>query len=269
MTDYRKKFSAPLLITLAVLAGAGLAMGTKDRPAEAAAETKAESADFTAAQKEAMGPVIHDYLVSHPEVIMEAFDAYQKKQEATQQQQFKDKLSEVGDKVFTSGAPTAGSKTADVRIAEFYDYNCGYCKKATEDVVGLLKDDPNVQFVFLDMPILSPSSADAARWALAADKQGKYYEYYVALMHNAGPRSTETFEKVGKDLGLDVEKLRKDADEDKSIREAIEKNMALSRDLGIRGTPAFIIEDQMIPGYVGLDGLKQAVAQAREKKKKQ
>lgn len=272
MIYYRKKTSLsagkPLLFVLvAILIGAGLAMGLKDRPAEAAPEAKAEAA-FTDAQKEALGPLVREYLIANPEIIMDAFDAYQKKQEADQQQMFNERISAARPRLFDNNpAPRAGSKSPDVQIVEFYDYNCGYCKKAVEDVVALLKEDTGVQFIFMDMPILNPTSADAARWALAAEKQGKHFEYHVALMQEGGPRNKDMFERLGKDLGLDVDKLRKDAEEDKSIREAIEKNMELSRELGIRGTPAFIIGDNMIPGYVGLDGLKQVVAQVRSQNK--
>lgn len=216
----------------------------------------------TGTDKEAMGDFIRDYLVANPEVVIEAIEAYQANQQEIEQKRFQDKLSSSQKLLTAKDTPFAGNPDGDVVVVEFFDYNCGYCHRAADDVVALLESDQNVKIYFKDMPILSENSKEASRWALAADKQDKYYEYHIALMKHKGPKNENSLEKIGKDLGLDVIKLRRDADS-KAVREKIEKNLSLSRELGIRGTPAFIIGDTLAPGYMGLENMKKAIAATR------
>jgi len=245
-----------------VLAGAVAACAVIYAVAGGNSPAIAEDA-FTPAQKEALGPVIRDYLVKNPEVIVEALTEYQKKQASMEAMQFTERLSAHKGFLMDGGAPFAGNPKGDVTVVEFFDYNCGYCKKAVDDVVKLVEEDKNVKVVFHEMPILSPVSQDAARWALAAHKQGKYFEYHVALMKGGGARSVQTLESTAKDVGLDVAKMKKDADS-KEVRDMVEQSVSVARDLGIRGTPAFIIGDMLAPGYLGLDAMKETVAKARE-----
>lgn len=247
-----------------VLAGAVAACAAIYAAAGGNRPAVAEDA-FTPAQKEAIGPVIRDYLVKNPEVIVEALTEYQKNQADIEAKQFTERLSKHKTFLTDGGAPFAGNPKGDVTVVEFFDYNCGYCKKAVDDVVKLVEEDKNVKVVFHEMPILSPASQDAARWALAAHKQGKYFEYHVALMKGAAARGVQSLESAAKDMGLDVEKMKKDADS-KEVRDMVEQSVGAARDLGIRGTPAFIIGDMLAPGYMGLDAMKEAIARAREGK---
>ncbi|MCB9988188.1 MAG: DsbA family protein [Rhodospirillales bacterium] len=224
----------------------------------------ATAADFSDSQKKAIGEIVREYILDNPEILYEAAEKHQRQQEEAADSQFKTYLSDNKDAVF-NGAPTAGNPNGDIVIVEFFDYNCGYCKKAMEDVAALLKEDKNLKFVFKDMPILSQTSVDAARWSLAADKQGKYLDFHMELMKSPGQKDEKTFEQIAKKLGLDVEKLRKDAD-DESITKQIRDNMEQAQELGIRGTPGFIIGDYLARGYMGLDGMKQTIADQRAKK---
>lgn len=226
----------------------------------------AADAPFSQAQEKALGEFIKDYLKTHPDVVVEALTEYQKKQDQDQQAQFTQKLAERKSEILNSGAPFAGAADADVTIVEFFDYNCGYCKKAVDDIVKILENDKKVKVIFMDMPILSPASQDAARWAQAAGKQGKYYEFHVALMKDQGPRNEDEFVSLAKKLGLDADRMKKDADS-KEVRETIEKHLSLARDLGIRGTPGFIIGDMLAPGYIGYESMKAGVDAVRAGKK--
>lgn len=248
------------LLVAAVTGAAAWGAVTFSPSSRAAEET------FTAAQKDALGAYIKEYLVSHPEDVVAALEAYQRKQQADETAAFSQKFAAKKEGLMNGSAPTAGNAKGDVTVVEFFDYNCGYCKKAVEDIIKLLETDKDIKVIFIDMPILSQASMDAARWALAADKQGKYYDYHVALMKDPTPKNAGEFEKLGKKLGLDVEKMRKDA-ESKEVRAAIEQNLALGRDLGIRGTPGFIIGDLMTPGYIGYDAMKAAIENVRAAKK--
>lgn len=149
---------------------------------------------------------------------------------------------------------------------EFFDYNCGYCKRAIPDIQNVLKDDENVRFVFKEMPILGPSSRTAALWALAAHNQDKYFDYHVALMEFRGPKEEAQLEKLARDAGLDVEKMKQDI-ADGNIEEELNKVMSVASEIGVSGTPAFIVGETFIPGYIGEDGLKEAIKAEREKAK--
>jgi len=221
---------------------------------------------FTPAQKEALGPLIREYLLANPQVVVDSLNGYQAQQENLQKSKFKDNLDAKRKDVTDGGSPFAGNPKGDVIITEFFDYNCGYCKHAVDDIVKLVENDKNVKVIFKDYPILSPGSHEASQWALAAGKQNKYFEYHVKLMKQAGGFSVPVYEKIGTELGLDVAQLRKDATENKEISAALDRNIALANDLGIRGTPAFVIGDDLTPDYVGYDSLKQSVEAVRSKK---
>ena len=132
------------------------------------------------------------------------------------------------------------------------------------DIQATLEKDSDVKFVFHEMPILGPSSRTAAQYALAAHKQGKYFEYHVALMEFRGEKNDKTLEKLAKDVGLDVEKAKADANS-KEIAAMIEESMTLASKIGIRGTPAFIVGDKLFRGYLGPDGLQSEIKTARKK----
>jgi protein-disulfide isomerase len=245
------------LLAASILAvAAGGAVGH----ASAAEKSKDGGAVFTPEQQDAIHTMIHDYILENPEVIIEAGDKFQQKQQEEQQKLFQKNVIKYKDFLTSKDTPTGGNPKGSKIVVEFFDYNCGYCKKAVEDIVNVVKDDADVKVYFKDMPILATSSTDASRWALAAGKQGKYYEFHVALMKSSLPRDVTTYKKIAEDLKLDVAKLEKDADGDPEIRDAIEKNLEVARDLGIHGTPAFIINGTSYPGYLGLDMMKKAVA---------
>jgi protein-disulfide isomerase len=220
---------------------------------------------FNADQRREMETVIHDYLMKNPQVVIDALNAYQAQQRDQASKKFSDSVGKYKDFLTGADAPSAGNPKGDVTVVEFFDYNCGYCKHAVDDVVKLVDQDKNVRVVFKDYPILAPSSDDAARYALAAQRQGKYYEFHQKLMKYPGPRDENGFRSVAKDVGLDFDKLKKDADSPE-IKAEIEKNKEIGRDLGIDGTPAFIFGTELVPGYISVDTMKQMVNDARKKK---
>ena len=116
----------------------------------------------------------------------------------------------------------------------------------------------------MDMPILGPSSLEVSKWSLAAQKQGKYFEYHQALLEHNGQKDEATFEKLAKDVGLDVKQLKKDKD-DAAIEEMINKQIQQAQELGIRGTPGFIINGEVFPGYMPAAQIQEILATARNK----
>jgi protein-disulfide isomerase len=229
----------------------------------AAAPARAQDA-APALSVESVGPLVREYLLANPEVVIEAFEAYQKKQEQMETARQKEGLKTHSDFLYKGNAdvsPSVGNPKGDVTIVEFFDYNCGYCKRALQEVQNVLETDKNVRVVFKEMPILSAGSRTAAQWALAAQRQGKYFEFHQKLMAG-NPNSVDSLKQMAKDLGMNVEKMEKDA-ADPAIAAIIDQNLQVAQDLGIRGTPAFVINDQLVGGYIELDQMKQIIAQAR------
>jgi protein-disulfide isomerase len=197
-------------------------------------------------------------------VVIDALQAYQMGEKADQTKKFEENLAKQKDFLHGKELPATGPADADVVIVEFLDYNCGYCKRAANEVRSILKDDTKIRVVFVDFPILSDSSVLAAQWSLAAHRQGKYFDYHMKLMDYTGEKNADLMEKFGKDLGLDVAKLRKDA-ESQETRALIEKNISVARELGLSGTPAFIFGDMLVPGYVDAANMKNIIAEQRKK----
>lgn len=250
--------AAPLMaLTAIAIAFAPVAVKAEEATAPAAKEA------FSAEQKTALDKAIHDYLMANPQVIMESVEQYRQNQEAIDAKGFAEKIKARHDDIYNDAAsPVVGNKKGDVTLVEFFDYNCGYCKQAFRDVQKILDEDKKLRIVFKEFPILSESSHTAARYALAAERQGKYMEFHTTLMTQSGPLSETRMESIGKDLGLDVKKLKEDANSP-TIRAEIEKNLALGREVGIAGTPAFVIGDDALRGHYGLEALRKVIADKR------
>ncbi len=227
----------------------------------AAAPAAAE--DMSRSQVES---IIKEYLVANPDVVVEALKAYDAQQATRQQETFTQRLKEKHDAVFKSEAPFIGNEKGDITVVEFFDYNCGYCKKAIDGITKLVEEDKNVRFVFFDLPILGESSRMASQWALAAERQGKYFPYHQALMKFSGMKDEENLSKIAKDVGLDVDKLKKDA-ADPAITQRIDEHVRLAQELGISGTPGFIFGEVLVPGYTDYEGMKATLDQARARMK--
>lgn len=234
-------------------------------PPPSASPAAAITAPLTGAQKAEIGEIVKAYLHDNPEVILGAISAYQEKQQKKVMEQAEKKVGDYQEELTGLSNPSIGPATADVTITEFFDYNCGYCKKAFEDLNAFIQSDKNVRLVLKDFPILSPSSRLAAEWALASNKQGKYFEYHKALMGHHGAYDEDSLKKLGKEAGLDVDRLAKDA-KSADIEKTINHDIDVAKNLGIMGTPGFVINGKLYPGYLGEEGLKNAVVEARGEK---
>lgn len=207
--------------------------------------------------------IIKEYLMENPEVLIDSLESYRDKQEQQQARSAAENIKKHEAYLTRAEAPSIGNPEADVTVIEFFDYNCGYCRRAVPDIQKMLKEDKNVRFVFKEMPILSQTSHEIAKWSLAAHEQGKYFEYHAALMSKRGANNAENFKKIAKGLGLDPDQLEKDAKSEKVAKD-LEKSIQIAREIGVRGTPAFIIDGELYPGYLGEDGLRQAIEKARQ-----
>jgi len=160
------------------------------------------------------------------------------------------------------GSPVGGNRDGDVTVVEFFDYRCGYCIAMAPRLETLLEQDRNLRFVYKEWPILGPMSELAARAALAARRQGRYEDFHSALMRLRGRLTEATLFDAARRLGLDPERLRADM-QSAEIDRVLRDNRALAAELGITGTPAFVIGDRLVPGAVPLGELKTVIAAAR------
>jgi len=227
-----------------------------------AISSNAKAEEFT---RDDIKQIIREFVKEHPEEILQAI-VEKSKNELKQKQD--EALTTYKDQIFNDkNSPEAGNPKGDVTVVEFVDYNCGYCKKVAESVVGVLATDQNLRFIFKELPVLGDSSKEAAKWALAANLQGKYIEYHTALMQNRKAITTSLLIELATAVGLNVEQMQKDIKSD-IVEKQIDIDYKLAIQMGLTGTPVFVVGDKLIMGAM-MDGkLEQEIAEQRAKVKK-
>jgi len=215
--------------------------------------------------KAALGKSIREYLLANPEVLVEAMQELEHKQDSQRDTQAQKAIQENQRELLRDpDSPIAGNPDGDVTIVEFNDYQCPYCKRAHMAVRSTLASDGKVKLVLKDLPILGEPSRIAALAALAARAQGKHLALHDALMEYGGKIDRDKIMEIAGSTGLDLDRLKKDMD-DPRLKQIIERNLALASALGVRGTPAFVVGNQFVPGAVDADALKQLIAEARKR----
>ncbi|CFW97445.1 DSBA oxidoreductase [Candidatus Filomicrobium marinum] len=238
-------------LALAVMTGEPAATAqTKDAgAAEAKAGAQSEAAKvFSSEQRAGIEAIVKEYLLAHPELFLEIQSALETKLEAMQAEQFTAAIADNAEALFRrANAPAIGDPKADVTVVEFFDYNCGFCKRGFPQLAKLIENDKNVRVVFKELPILSEGSLEASRVALAAKAQGKYWEMHRALMAAKGTMNGEHALKIAEKHGLDVAKLKEDMKSPEVTKE-IENVRDLAQKMGINGTPHYLVADKSIAG---------------------
>ena len=220
-------------------------------------------AEMSAQEKEVLKTGILEVLNENPELLIAALHGLQKRMEQEQEQaklstlQKQRKALEQDIDSFVAGNPAG-----DVTLVEFFDYRCGYCKKARPVIEKLVSEDGNIRLVMKEFPILGPNSETASKAAIAAMAQGKYQEFHDALMAAKGGLGRAQILQIAADTGLDRDKLAQDMQK-AYIADIIRRNRELAARLEISGTPAFVIGDAIVPGVASLEQMQQLVAQAR------
>ena len=232
------------LFVLALLVGAG-AMWSLDRLTPVGDRAQIEG-------------VVHDYVLAHPEIVSEAIQKLQDQQTGAMVTANRAAITDPVGNAWT------GNPNGDVTLVEFFDYDCGYCRASLPMLAQLVKDDPKLKIVFRDYPVLTEESVTAAQWSIAAAKAGKFDAFHQALFAR-GPVSDDTLVAAARAVGLDPGKLRAAA-ADPAIEQEIAKNLAIGRELGMTGTPAWVIGDRVVSGALPIDRMKQAIADARAAK---
>ncbi len=221
--------------------------------------------EFSPAQRGAIEKIVHDYLVTHPEVLQEAMNELEKRQQASEAEKHKAAVKANAKALFTSPDEVVlGNPKGNVTFVEFFDYNCGYCKHAMSDMLTLMKTDPKLKVVLKEFPVLGPGSVEAARVAVAVRMQApqKYLEFHTKLLGGRGHADAARALAVAKEIGLDMERLKKDV-KSPEVEKTLKQDFKLAEALGLNGTPSYVIGDSVIVGAIGLKGLETKINTAR------
>jgi len=225
----------------------------------------AGAAELAPDQRQAIESIIRDYLLQHPEVLIEAMRAAEEKVKTEAGEKAKQALIARGSEIFDDpGTPVGGNPKGDVTLVEFFDYRCPYCKQVQPRLKELLAGDHQLRIAYKEFPILGSVSVAAARAALAAHRQSKYEAFHDAMMAASGQITEDTVYQVADAVGLDVDRLKRDMSSP-PIDAVLKANRALAEALDITGTPGFVIGDQIVPGAIELSSLRDLVAGARGK----
>jgi protein-disulfide isomerase len=229
-------------VLLAGVAGAALAAGTAPPPAN---------------DKAAIEKIVRDYILAHPEIIPEAMNRLQTR-EVT-------KLLDSNRKEIETpfASAVAGNPKGDVSVVVFFDYACPFCRQGHADIQKLVAADPGVRVVYRDFPVLSPASEEAAMASLSAAQQGQYQRFHNTMFDSPGKVSHERTVAMVRSAGLNEMQTAKDLNAP-ALKAEIKKNLELGRALGLTGTPSYVVGNQILSGAVGLEKLKEAVAEARK-----
>jgi protein-disulfide isomerase len=250
-----EKFSAPWLRRSSMAMAAVLAISTgmylslKDS-SDAIAETASTAGGnaFTDDQKKAIGDLVKDYLIKNPEILIDVQSALEAKMEKEQSEKLRSFMSENAKDIYRNPeSPVAGDPNGDITVVEFFDYNCGYCKRGLSEVQKLIESDKRVRVVFKELPILSKGSEETAKAAFAAKAQGKYWEFHQAMLTIKGQANEASSLKAAETLGLDMAKFKSDM-ASPAVEAELEKVKELAKKMGINGTPHFLVGDKSIPG---------------------
>jgi protein-disulfide isomerase len=266
-----------LLAPAILLVGATLAIGqnqptaaqapkTEQAPPTTATSPKAAEAPPSSAQRKEIEGLIKEYLVKNPEILVVMQNALEAKEYERQAARTAAVIKKNAQEVFRPAtSPIVGNSKGDVTVLEFFDYNCGYCKRALGDVARLIDKDKQVKFILKELPILSKGSEEAARVALAAKMQGKYWEFHRAMLESTGQANEASALRTAEKVGVDMAKLKKDM-ASPAVQKEIEDTQALAKKLGVNGTPYFLIADRIIPGAPDnlLERMNKLVAEVRK-----
>jgi len=191
---------------------------------------------------------VHDYLVKNPEVLIDMQVELERKQIAEQKALREKAINENAAELFRSkGSFVAGNPDGDVTVVEFFDYNCGYCRRAFKDLVKLIETDKNVRVVLKEFPIFGKESEDVAKISIAAANQGKYFEFHSAVITAPGHASKAQALRIAEKVGLDMDQLKKDI-ESPEVAKVIAQTNQLAEKMGLQGTPFYLVGDRSIPG---------------------
>lgn len=243
------------------------ALALTNAPTNAAA-----NANLSDVQTKQIQKIVHDYLVQNPQVLVEASQAYQDQELAKAKNKTQQAVSKNIKPLFNApNSPTIGNQNGDVTVVEFLDYQCAHCKEMSNILESLIKSDNKLRVVVKELPIFGGASKYAAQASIAAIKQGpeKFLVFHKMLLEAPQPLTNQKVLEVASKAGLNTKQLETDIT-NKAVEDQINNNFKLAQDLGLLGTPAFIIANrngshvEYVPGAVTVTNLKQAIVKVRK-----
>ncbi|WP_235927647.1 DsbA family protein [Sandarakinorhabdus rubra] len=248
---WQRRFSMAATLALAV---GSIALG-----AGASLAAAQNSSGKPAPDRAAIEAIVRDYILNHPEIIPEAVARLE-------QAEARKALAANRAAIETPFAGAiAGNPQGDVKLVVFFDYACPFCKQGHADVQRLVREDPKLMVVYRDFPVLSPASTEAAMASLSAAQQGRYGQFHDAMFASPGRVSLARTMGIVKGVGLDEKRTTEDLNS-AALKAEVNRNLELGRNLGLTGTPSYVVGDRILSGAVGFDRLKEAVAAARAAK---
>ncbi len=200
---------------------------------------------------------VEEFILNNPEIILQSLKNYEKKKNDEAQVDLKRKIAKNREKIFESYSPQySGKKLGKKIIVEFFDYNCSYCKKAHEDIEKLLENYKDLKVIYKNFPILSEKSVELAKLSILVAEQDneKFNKFHKKLLNIKGMITDSKLEKISNEINLDLISL-KEKISNKNVNEKLSQDFELAKELGLKGTPVFIIDDEIFMGFVGYDAL--------------
>ena len=222
----------------------------------------ARAAEFTDSQKAEIGSLIRDYLLKNPEVLQEAMSELDRRQKAEEVAHREQLIGQNAGELFHApNGVVVGNPDGKVTLVEFFDYNCGYCRRTLGDITKLMKTEPELRIVLKDFPVLGPGSVEAAQIAGAVSRQlhgDAFWQFHSKLLGTHGPVGKAQALAVAKESGVDMDRMIKDADAP-PIMANLQQTMQLADVLNLTGTPSFVVGQDVVVGAIGYDGLKDRI----------
>lgn len=221
---------------------------------------------MTDAERQAFRAEVRAYLLDNPEVLMEAINILDQRQQAAAADADTALATANRDALMNDGfSYVGGNPNGDITLVEFLDYRCGYCRKAHDEVAELVRSDGNIRFVVKEFPILGPQSTLSSQFAIAVQQlhgDDVYFQVHEALMAMQAEATPESLTRLATSFGLDPAPIM-DRMTSPEVAKIIQANHALGQTMKITGTPTFVLEDQMLRGYLPLAQMRQVVDQVR------
>jgi len=271
MRSFRSIVRQPVcLTTAAALLWPSIVLAQTPAPPPAAAIAQTANAStpvFSDSQRQAIESIIKDYLVQHPEALQDAIDALDKRQKEADADKAREMIVAHNATLFNSPHQVVlGNPQGKVTMVEFFDYNCGFCKRALPDMMTLLKTDSDLKFVLKEFPVLGPGSVEAAHVAVAVRMQDtsgkKYLEFHQKLLGGRGPADKAHALAVAKEVGFDMARIEKDMESDE-VKTTIDEDMEPADALGVNGTPSYVVGNELVVGAVGIEELRTKIEAER------
>jgi protein-disulfide isomerase len=222
------------------------------------------TAQFDGKDKKAIEKIVRQYILENPEIIAEAIENLRNRDRLAQEQAKQHALQVSAAQIYSNPlTPEHGNPKGDAVVVEFFDYQCGYCKRVFPTFMNVLQSDKNIRVIWKELPILGPVSRFAARAAMASNRQDKYFEFHVALMGLRGRLTEKRVMDTAKSIGINVTRLIKDMAAPE-IDRYLDETLQLARSLGINGTPAFLFGDQVVPGAIDEAQMRALIASSRK-----